>query len=166
MASRIEHRAEFVYGVTEVFAAQSSEPAVRARLSEIGGDHAALLDYSAAPDSVRFHLRQGVGADKLPSVVRALHHGDLFVDRHESWTISEGRYSGIAKATVSGLPGEITARTELLSRGEGTLLEITGEVKIRIPLVGGKLEGFVAEQVTHLLAREAEYSAQWLAENS
>lgn len=166
MASRIEHRAEFGFGVSEVFAAQSSEPAVRARLSEIGGEHAALLDYSAAGDRVRFHLRQGVGAEKLPSVVRSLHRGDLFVDRHESWTIIEGRYSGIAQATVSGIPGEITAHTELRSRGEGTLLEITGEVRIRIPLVGGKLEGFVAEQVTHLLAREAEYSAQWLAENS
>jgi uncharacterized protein DUF2505 len=166
MASRIEHRAEFPYGVSEVFAAQSSEPALLARLSDIGGENAALLDYTTLPDGVRYHLRQAVDAEKLPSVVRALHSGDLFVDRHESWTTAGGNYTGTAKATVTGMPGEITARTALKAEGEHTVLHITGEVKIRLPLVGGKLEGFVAEQITQLLARETEYSAQWLAEHS
>ncbi|TNC28538.1 DUF2505 domain-containing protein [Amycolatopsis alkalitolerans] len=163
MASRIEHRAEFTQGVDEVFAAQTSEPALRARLAEVGGQNAALLDYTTTAVGVRFTLRQGVGADKLPSIVRTLHSGDLFVDRQESWT-REG-YSGTARATVSGLPGEIDVRTELRAEGGKTVLRATGEVKIRIPLVGGKLEDFVADQITHLLRREVELSAQWLAEN-
>ncbi|HVV11125.1 DUF2505 domain-containing protein [Amycolatopsis sp.] len=164
MPSRIEHRAEFTQSVSEVFAAQSSEPALRARLNEIGGDNAALLDYAEIPGGVRFQLRQGVGAEKLPSAVRSLHRGDLFVDRQESWTLNGETAVGTAKATVSGVPGEITARTALSSENGKTVLRITGEVKIRIPIVGGKLEGFVADQITKLLAREAEYSAQWLAE--
>jgi hypothetical protein len=163
MASRIEHRAEFTQSVAEVFAAQSSEPALRARLNAIGGDNATLLDYTPVPGGVRFHLRQGVGAEKLPSAVRNLHRGDLFVDREESWTAAGDVCTGTAKATVSGLPGEITARSDLGAEDGKTVLHITGDVKIRIPLIGGKLEGFVAEQITKLLAREAEYSAQWLA---
>ncbi|HET6501650.1 MAG TPA: DUF2505 family protein, partial [Amycolatopsis sp.] len=39
----------------------------------------------------------------------------------------------------------------------------SGEVRIRIPLVGGKVEGFVADQVTNLLQGEAEFTARWLA---
>ncbi|KAA9164892.1 DUF2505 domain-containing protein [Amycolatopsis acidicola] len=163
MASRIEHRAEFSQGVPEVFAAQTGEPALRARLQEIGGDNASLLDYTEGPAGVRFQLRQGVGAEKLPSAVRKLHRGDLFVDRHEQWRLDGERATGTAKATVSGVPGEITARTELTPGNGGTVLRITGEVKISIPIVGGKLEDFVADQITKLLAREAEYSAQWLA---
>jgi Protein of unknown function (DUF2505) len=166
MTSRIEHRAELPYGVSEVFAAQSSKPALLARLANLGGDNAALLDYTTLPDGVRYHLRQGVSAEKLPSLVRTLHPGDLFVDRHESWTTAGENYAGIATATVTGMPGEITARTDLKAEGEHTVLHITGEVKIRLPLVGGKLESFVAEQITQLLTRETEYSAQWLAENS
>ena len=37
-----------------------------------------------------------------------------------------------------------------------------GEVTVRIPLVGGKLEGVIAEQVTTLLEREAEFTTSWL----
>lgn len=166
MASRIEHRAEFSEGVDEVFTAQAGEPALRARLAEVGGHNAALLDYTSGDDGVSYTLRQGVGADKLPSVVRAVHSGDLFVDRHERWHMVGGGYDGTARATVSGVPGEINVRTGLRVEGGKTVLRMDGEVKIRIPLVGGKLEEFVAGQITALLKREVELSAQWLAENS
>ena len=162
MASRIEHRTEFAHGVSDVYAAQAGEDALRARLADIGGHNSALLEYTPNADGVRFHLRQGVGAEKLPSVVRSLHPGDLFVERHEIWQIAGESYTGLAEATVSGIPGEITARTELRAEDGKTVLRTTGEVKIRIPLVGGKLEGFVASEITKLLKREAEYSAQWL----
>jgi hypothetical protein len=165
MASRIEHHAEFSQGVDEVFAAQTSEPALRARLAEVGGENAALLDYTPTADGVRFTLRQGVAADKLPSIVRTLRSGDLAVDRQENWTRAGEGYAGTAKATVSGVPGEINVRTELSAEGGKTVLRANGEVKIRIPLVGGKIEGFVADEITKLLKREVELSAQWLAEN-
>lgn len=166
MASRIEHHADFSQGVDEVFAAQTSQPALRYRLAQVGGQNAALLDYTPGADGVRFTLRQGVGADKLPSIVRNLHSGDLFVDREENWTRTGGGYTGTARGTVSGVPGEINVRTELSAEDGKTVLRATGEVKIRIPLVGGKLEDFVAGQITGLLKREVELSAQWLAENT
>ncbi|HJQ46799.1 MAG TPA: DUF2505 domain-containing protein [Amycolatopsis sp.] len=162
MASRIEHRAEFAHGVSDVYAAMAGEDALRARLDALGGGNSALLDYTPTADGVRFQLRQGVGADKLPSVVRSLHSGELFVDRRETWQLAGESGTGQVQATVSGVPGEITARTELRAEGGKTVQRTIGEVKIRIPLVGGKLEDFVAAEITKLLAREAEYSAQWL----
>jgi hypothetical protein len=165
MASRIEHHAEFSQGVDEVFAAQTSEPALHYRLAEVGGENAALLGYTPTADGVRFTLRQGVGADKLPSIVRTLHSGDLAVDRQENWTRTGAGYTGTARGTVSGVPGEINVRTELRAEGGKTVLRANGEVKIRIPIVGGKLEEFVAGQITGLLKREVELSAQWLAAN-
>ncbi|WP_236789814.1 DUF2505 domain-containing protein [Amycolatopsis sp. GM8] len=166
MASRIEHRAEFSQGVDEVFAAQAGEPALRARLAAVGGPNAALLDYTTTADGVSYTLRQGVGAEKLPSVVRTIHSGDLFVDRQERWHKTGAGYDGTARATVSGVPGEIDVRTELRAEGGKTVLRMDGEVKIRIPLVGGRLEEFVAGQITGLLKREVELSAQWLAEST
>lgn len=164
MASRIEHRAEFDHGVGEVLAAQTGEPALKARIAGIGGPGSALLGYTAVPGGVRFTLRQGVPADKLPSVVRTLHSGDLFVDRQEEWTHAGGDPTGTVHATVSGVPGDITVRRTITAEGGRTVVRSTGEVKIRIPLVGGKLEGFVAGEITRLLAREAELTGQWLRE--
>jgi hypothetical protein len=165
MASRIEHRAEFAHGVDEVLAASTDESVLRARLEQIGGTSAALLEHSTTPDGVRFKLRQGIEAERLPQAVRTLHKGDLIVQREQAWHRSGEGYTGTAKAAVSGVPGEISARTELTSENGRTVLGTTGEVKVRLPLVGGKLESVVAEQVRKLLEREAEFTAKWLAEH-
>ena len=164
MASRIEHRAEFREGVADVYLAQSDEGALRARLAEIGGAHACLDEHSETGDGVRFTLVQGVSADRLPQAVRTIHKGDLIVHREQIWRRDGEGWTGTAKATVEGVPGEIKARTELRAGGTGTELRSTGEVKVRIPLVGGKLERLIGEQVTKLLEREAEFTAKWLAE--
>ncbi|PXY35091.1 hypothetical protein BAY59_06385 [Prauserella coralliicola] len=164
MASRIEHRATFPHGVADVLAAQSGEDALRARLAEIGGKNATLKDHTVTGDGVRYTLLQGVPAEKLPQAVRTIHKGDLVVQREHTWSGSGERYTGTIKAHVSGIPGEITARTELTADGDGgSAQRTTGEVKVRIPFVGGKLEGFIAEQVTSLLDSEAKFTAKWLA---
>lgn len=162
MASRIEHRAEYPYGVSEVFRAETSEEALTARLAEIGGKNSALLNHAGDDSGARFTLRQGIEAEKLPQIVRKLQPGDLYVNREHSFTRSGDGYTGTARATVSGMPGEITARTEVRPRGDGTMVETRGEVKVKIPLVGGRLESFVAGELTKLLALEAEFSREWL----
>lgn len=163
MASRIEHRAEFSQSIAELFAALSDQSALQARLDAIGGHNAQVKTYSHEDDQWHFLLYQGVPAEKLPSFVRALHAGDLFVEREQTWTRAGETYTGTVKATVGGMPGDITARTGLADEGGKTVLWTSGQVKIRIPLVGGKVEGFVADQVTKLLQSEAEFTAQWLA---
>ncbi|MEU3273843.1 DUF2505 domain-containing protein [Saccharomonospora sp. NPDC006951] len=166
MASRIEHRATFSSGVADVFAAQSSEQALRARLAEIGGTNARLEEHTVTDDGVRYVLLQGVAADKLPQAVRALHKGDLAVRREQRWRRSGEGYTGTTEVGVSGIPGDITATTELTPDGSGTAELTKGEVKVRIPIVGGRLEGFIAEQVTNLLRSEADFTAKWLARNT
>jgi hypothetical protein len=165
MGSRIEHRAAFSQDVAAVLAASSDEVALRARLEELGGESAALLEHSVTPDGVRFKIRQGITADRLPQAVRTMHKGDLIVEREQTFTRAGDGYTGAAKASVNGLPAEITAQTELKREGGQTVLRTSGEVKVRIPLLGAKLENLIAEQITKLLDREAEFTSKWLAEN-
>ncbi|MEU6641174.1 DUF2505 domain-containing protein [Saccharomonospora sp. NPDC046836] len=164
MASRIEHRATFAHSVADVFAAQSDTDALRARLAGIGGKNATLQDHAVTADGVRYTLLQGVPAEKLPQAIRALHKGDLTVRREHTWSAAGERYTGTIRAQVSGVPGEITARTELSpDSADHSVQRTQGEVTVRIPFVGGKLEGFIAEQVTGLLDAEAQFTAKWLA---
>ncbi|GLY63776.1 DUF2505 domain-containing protein [Amycolatopsis taiwanensis] len=163
MAFPIEHRAEFTQSLAEVFTALSDRDALQTRLDAIGGINARVATYSHEGDQWSFLLRQGVGADKLPSFVRALHSGDIVVEREQTWARTGEKYTGTEKATVGPIPGDITARSELFVEGDVTVLRVDGEVKIRIPLIGGRFEGFVAGEVTKLLQRETEFTAQWLA---
>ncbi|GAA1034939.1 MULTISPECIES: DUF2505 domain-containing protein [Amycolatopsis] len=170
MGSRIEHRGEFDGSLADVFAAVAGEEALRARLAEQGGDDAKLLTYTAEAeaDSVRYELQHGIKAAKLPQAVRALHKGDIIVNRTQTWKRSGDEYTGRSDVSVGGVPGEISAST-YLTRGakDGkVLLRTSGEVVVRIPLFGGRIEEFVSEQVVNLLRNEDEFTAQWLAEHA
>jgi hypothetical protein len=102
----------------------------------------------------------------LPSAVRSLHRGDLVVRREQNWRPGAAGYTGAANAEVSGVPGDIRARTELTGDDDSAVLRITGEVAVRIPFVGGKLESVIAEQVGNLLRRESEFTEQWLVQHA
>jgi hypothetical protein len=162
MPSRFEHRASFPVPVDTVYSTLVDEAFLTARLRDIGGKGAALLDHRTSDDGADFRLRQGVDAQRLPGAVRSILSGDLVVEREERWHGQEST----GRATISGVPAEITSRGRLASRGDGTELVISAEVKVSIPLIGGKIEKVVAEQVTKLLAAEAEYAEKWLAEHA
>lgn len=146
-----------------MLAAQSEPDALRARLRELGGKNATIQEHERTASGVRFTLLQGVGAEKLPQAVRTLHKGDLVVHREQTFEPEGDSYTGVARASVGGVPGEITIRTEITPRGAGTAQHTVGAAKVNVPLVGGKLEAVIAEQVTNLLRMEAEFTAKWLA---
>ena len=164
MGTRIEHRAEFTAGLADAYVAVAGEDALRARLERLGGHDATLLSYDASDGLLRYELRQGISADKLPAAIRTLHKGDLMVNRTQTWRRNGDGYAGDASVEVRGVPGEITADTALIGDDARSMLRTDGEVTVRIPLFGAKLESVIVEQVTKLLEREAEFTAKWLTE--
>lgn len=51
---------------------------------------------------------------------------------------------------------------ELAASGEGTTRSVTGEVKVRVPLYGGKVEGWIVGGVTRAYDEEAALLTAWL----
>jgi hypothetical protein len=162
MPTRFEHRATFSAPASTVHSTLVDRAFLEERLRVLGGKGATLVDHRDGADGVSLRLRQGVAAERLPGAVRAILKGDLVVEREERWT-PDGAATG--RATISGVPGEITSRHRLTDRADGSELVVDAEVRVGIPLVGGKLEGVIAEQVGKLLAAESEFTAKWLADN-
>ena len=160
MPTRFEHRATFPAPAASVYSALVDRGFLEERLRVLGGKSDAVTEYTRTGDEVTYRLRQGIEAEKLPGAVRSLLKGDLVVEREESWQPDGGGYAATGRATISGVPGEIKSRSRLA----GGELVITAEVRVGIPLVGGKLEGVIAEQVRKLLAAESELAGKWLAE--
>jgi hypothetical protein len=166
MPSRFEHRATFPAPAGTVGYALVDQAFLTERLRVLGGKGAELIDHRASADEVVFTLHQGVDAQQLPGAVRAiLKGGDLVVSREEHWRLTGDRPVATGRASISGVPGEIKSQTRLADLAEGSCeLVITAEVRVRIPLIGGTIEGLVAQQVGTLLAAESEFADQWLAE--
>jgi hypothetical protein len=159
MPSRFEHRASFSAPAATVRATLTDRAFLEERLRELGGNDAELTEYLRDGDQVLLRLRQGVESDRLPAMARAILKGDLVVEREERW----GPDGGSGRATIVGVPGEITSQSRLTDRADGSELVITAEVRVGIPLVGSKLEGVIAEQVGRLLTAESEFAGKWLA---
>ncbi|PPK64566.1 DUF2505 domain-containing protein [Actinokineospora auranticolor] len=160
MASRIEHRASFRAPAATVHARLVDQAFLRDRLRTLGGTDAALVEHKANGDGVAYKLRQGIESALLPSIVRTLVKGDLVVERLETWRPDGAGFAGTTSATVAGIPGEIRGTYRLVDVADGSELRTDAEVKVRVPLVGGKIESVIAEQVRKLLASEAAFAAE------
>src|SRR5690606_40560648 len=111
--------ATFAHDTADVYAAQTDEQALRARLERLGGKHAELREHVVTESGVRYTLSQGIAADKLPSLVRSLHSGDLIVRREHVWTDLGDRDTGTIAAAVSDVPGRLTADAQPAPRTHG-----------------------------------------------
>jgi predicted lysophospholipase L1 biosynthesis ABC-type transport system permease subunit len=161
MARRIEHLTTSTWPASDVFSALVDETYLKDRLKVLGGADAQLLSFSAGGGTTSYQLKQGVAAEHLPSVARNLLGGDLVIQRAESWT--EAGRAGTVEVTINGVPGRLDGTFTLAENGGGSKLTLTGQVKVSIPLVGGKLETMIAEQVAVLLDKENEFTTEWLA---
>jgi len=102
-----------------------------------------------------------VPAEHLPSIAKSLLGGDLVIHRVEVWT--GAGTTGTVEVTLNGVPGRLDGTIVLADDAGGSRMTLTGQVKVSIPLMGGKLEAMIAEQVAALLDKENEFTTEWLA---
>ncbi|WP_219413320.1 DUF2505 domain-containing protein [Pseudonocardia nigra] len=168
MPRPIDYRSTSQYRADDVYATMVDPEYLRARLARLGGPRAELLEHSAYADGARYRLQHGLDAKDMPSTVRSMLPGDLTIERAESWVREEsGRYAGEVQVTIHGTPASAVGGMRLhdADGGDSELL-VHAEVTVKVPLIGGKIEGIVAEQVESLLAAETGFTLEWLAERS
>ncbi len=175
MSRQTEYRSTSVHPADAVYAVMVDADYLRTRLERIGGPGATLLHHHRNDDGgTRFTVRQGLDAELLPSIVASLMPGDIAVERTETWTRrAAGHYEGTADVLVAGTPASAVAAMLLQDLGTGTgtgtatgagsEYRVRTDVTVKVPFVGGKIEGIIAEQVDALLDAEARFTTQWLA---
>lgn len=171
MTTTIEHLTSFPARADSVYSAQVDPVFLKERLKAVGGPQGELVGRKASGLVVTLRLRQGVPARQLPSAVRSFLSGDLVVAREETWRgardSAEGAvFEGTLRATIPGVPGEITALTRVADLAEGGSEWVTNaEIRVGIPLLGAKVESLLAEQLRKLMAAETEFTGTWLADH-
>ncbi|OLT10756.1 hypothetical protein BJF78_05630 [Pseudonocardia sp. CNS-139] len=165
MSTQFEYRSASSHPAADVYAAMVDPEYLRARLAQIGGPGAGLLEHTADADGARYRLRHGLDPEALPAVVRGVLPGDVVIERAESWKREgPGRYTGDVTVTIPGAPGSAAGVMRLNDLPAGSELDIRVDVTVKVPLVGGLIEGSVGNHVTGLLASEAEFTQRWLAQ--
>jgi Protein of unknown function (DUF2505) len=75
----------------------------------------------------------------------------------------DGSRSGAVTMTVHGQPVTFRGKAQLSAGGRGSVVDITGELKVAIPLLGRKLEESAAPAVTDGYKKQQEVGDRWLA---
>ena len=77
---------------------------------------------------------------------------------------ADGRIHGTVDVDVPGMPVDVTANAAMLPQGDGTTQgRYTGDLKVKIPLVGRKVEAQVEPYIRQAFAGLERRAADWLS---
>lgn len=95
----------------------------------------------------------------FPSVAKRFVGDEIRIVQRESWADSSGAALEVA---IPGRPGHLKGEITLAADGDGTVETVSGEIKVHIPVVGGKLESLVANLLGDALDSEQKVGRRWL----
>lgn len=153
--------------VEQIHSAFSDSDYWLARLAAFGGG--ITLD-SLIVDSngtVMVTTKQDLRRDRVPGIIAKLYRGDMNILRNETWKpIGDRRVSGEVSVAATGLPGSGRGRALLAPLGNGSRLTFTATVEFKVPLVGAKIESYVAGQLAEGLSDIQRFTTMWITEHT
>jgi Protein of unknown function (DUF2505) len=108
-----------------------------------------------------------VFGDRLPKMVTQLHRGDVKMVRHEKWTpVEGGPVRGQMSTTAPGVPLSVLTEALLTPARDGSTLEYTTTVEVRVLFIGGKIESHIGSKVPEHIAETLRFTMAWIKGNA
>ena len=156
---RFRHELTYDASPAEVFE-MLSDPAFREACCAAQGVISAEVDLERSGAGFTLTIDQERRTDDLPSFARAFAGDSTRAIQHEKWEDSTG---GTLRIEAPGKPSEIKGTITLRPEGSGSREIIELDLKIKVPLIGGKLEKLLAETVTAGVESDHAVGVAWLA---
>jgi hypothetical protein len=156
---RINHTLTFPATTVDAVYAMLADPTYRQAV----GDYQHVTGFSCqihpSGNGMEVRLEEAHGTDRIPSFAQKLVGNEIRLVREESWP---SRSAADIRVTIPGKPGDMTGTTSLSQSGADVVQAVDLTVKVNIPLVGGKVEGLVADFVTSAFDAENKVGVKWL----
>ena len=133
-----------------------TDPAFRERVLE----RMRVLRGSATVRDGVVTIEQVQAARGVPSFAAKFVGEEIRILQVERWTAVD---HADVEVTIPGKPGEMQGTADLAGSGGGTVETVDMEVTVRLPLIGGKIESFIADMLTKALDAEHRAGVEWLA---
>jgi hypothetical protein len=169
MPRSFEVSAESPASVDQVHSAFGDEAYWQARLAAFGpGPGAATLDSLIVDTAgtVVVATTFSLLRDRLPRLVQQLGRGDLQMVHTETWSRAGGnQVRGQVGIAVPGTPLSATGGALLAPLANGSRLQYSATVKVKVPLVGGQIESFMSSQLSEGIMDIQRFTTAWICEN-
>ena len=112
--------------------------------------------------------RRDLSTDGLPDFVKSIVGARLSITETYQWDAprADGSREGTLTVEAAGAPVAMRGIVHLEPVQEGTNLNISGDLRAHIPLIGGRIERAAAPAFIKALRSEHESGRRWLAEGA
>ena len=159
LAMKFSHQLTYDAAPTDVHA-MLADPTFREKVC--AAMHAVRHDVSIDPsgEGMKVVVDQTQPADGIPSFAMKIVGDEIRIVQREIWSNASGSSLVVE---IPGKPGDLKGEIALAADGEGTVETVTGDIKVKIPMVGGKLEGLIGDLLKSALKTEQRVGRAWLA---
>jgi hypothetical protein len=149
--------------VETVFALMSDQDFCARKYAEAGAADI-QIDSDQREDGPTVVSRRKLTVD-LPGFAKRVMQPTNTVVQTDEWAPADGQGRRVCryKVEVQGVPSRIDGTVTLSPDGSGTRQDVEAEVKVSIPLLGGKLEKFAVDNGLKALEQEASFTSAELA---
>jgi hypothetical protein len=156
---RVSHTLTYPGTTVETVYGMFADPSFRKAVGEAQRVIDFSCDITPSGAGMKVKLQEAHGTDRIPSFAQKLVGNEIRFIREESWTSPSG---ADVQVTIPDKPADMNGSTSLTQTGEDVIQQIDLGVKVSIPLVGGKLEGLVADFVRKAFDAENKVGMKWL----
>jgi hypothetical protein len=163
MPKKFEFTAVLDHPARDVHAALIDERYWRDRIA--GSPTAAVrIEYPDGPGTLRVVVTERTEPAELPAFVRGVVRGPMVLERTDNWgTFDAGGATGLIVGGATGIPVDFRGTSQVRPTADGSVLAMRGEVTVKIPIVGGQIEGLAVKMIGRIVEKDRDALAAWLA---
>ncbi len=156
---KFRHELSYDAPPADVFA-MLSDPAFREKVA--AAQDVVSSDITLTPNGEGFDLvsKQVQNTAGLPAIAKKIAGDTTQAVITEHWADARG---GSLEITAPGKPTSAKGTITLLEAATGTSEVVELDVKVKVPLIGGKLESVMADQIKAGIETEQTVGTAWLA---
>jgi Protein of unknown function (DUF2505) len=147
-----------------VFAMLANED-FQARKCAATGARRHSVSISAQGDRTVIVSSRDLPTDDFPDFVKSMVGATLAVSETQDWGPpgTDGARQGRLTVDIAGAPIDLAGTLSLAPGGQGTVETVEGDLKARMPLIGGMIENAAAPAIRSAIRVESETGQAWLA---
>lgn len=137
-----------------------ADPAFREKVCEAMDASRRNVSVEPAGEAMTVLVDQTQPARSIPSFAKRVVGEEMRIVQRESWTDAS---SASLSISMPGKPGTFEGTVALVPDGAGTVEKVAGEVRVKVPIIGGRLEALVGDLLRAALRTEERVGRAWLA---
>jgi hypothetical protein len=147
----------------EVFTMFTNEGYIAAKLNGTGGSDPDISVSTEGSDTL-VSAKRSLPA-QVPSFMKSFVGESIRVEEDSRWSPADDLGARTAATTLEfvGTPAKVSGTLDLRPAGSGCEVLVNLDVKASVPLVGGKIEGVIADQIARAINKENEIGIDWLS---